>query len=80
MDNVIGSYLDSMSTLQRLLQQEEILEFIQDGGGGIADDSADLIDMISGEAFDDSVSHVRETLQQAFDQAELFKSMYNPYR
>lgn len=80
MDNVIGSYLDSMSMLQRLLQQEKILEFIQDGASGVADGAADLIDMISGEVFDDAVSHVRETLQQSFDQAELFKSMYNPFR
>lgn len=79
MDALTGAYLDTMCTVKRLLQQPDLLDFVQDGCGG-EDEEADLIDLISGDLFNEIVGTVRDTLQQAFDQAELFKTMYNPFR
>lgn len=78
MQESLSNFLDTLCTLTRLLHQEDLMGLVDDGGGGYED--AELVDLISGDEYDNLVNAVRAIVRQAFERAEMFKMMYNPFR
>ena len=80
MDVLVESYMDTLSTVKRLLQNEELSEFFPDEAVDMEEEEESFLDMLSDEELKKLVNDVKESLSVAFSQAEEFKSTFVPVK
>ena len=79
MDILVESYMDTLSTVKRLIQNEELSEFFPDEAVDMEEEES-FLDMLSDEELKKLVNDVKESLSVAFSQAEEFKTTFVPVK
>lgn len=79
-DEVVGGFVDTISSMGLLVANEELTGMLAPQGAEQQGDVSVVTDLIEDETYQTLAARVKESLAQAFDAAEDYKSVFSPYQ
>eukprot|EP00899_Mesostigma_viride_P007437 jgi/Mesvir1/16695/Mv15092-RA.1 len=79
LNHVLRGFIDTLSTVTRLLHQQELMHHVSEAGLVDMESAASLAELIEDDKYEELVDEVKGSLTAAFHTAEEFKAVYAPY-